>query len=127
MWTKLRSRTVVPHDRNNCSTWSTLDPDLMVIVAKHCDGKSVCRLSQACKEWRNAVASSSEQIWESLVGTHFLRSASLLEAFPPRAGFSYAKHYREQFLADATAPENKVAPTKIQLEDFVLTLELDRL
>ena len=55
------------HKRNNCSTWSSLDPDLLVIVAKHCDGESVCRLSQACKEWRDAVAANSEQIWKRLV------------------------------------------------------------
>ena len=32
--------------------WNSLDPDLLVIVAKHCDGKSVCRLSaaSACEE-----------------------------------------------------------------------------
>ena len=89
-------------DRMNCERWSSLDPDLLVIVAKHCDGKSVCRLSQACKSWRDAVASNSEQIWQSLVRTHFRRSASLLEALPPRAGFSYAAHFREQFNANST-------------------------
>ena len=36
-------------ERNNCESWSSLDPDLLVIVAKHCDATSVCRLSQACK------------------------------------------------------------------------------
>ena len=124
MWTKLRSRTVVPHDRNNCSTWSTLDPDLMVIVAKHCDATSVCRLSQACKDWRNAVARQAEQIWEPLVHARFPRTASLLKALPPRAGFSYAAHFREQFKADATDPENKLVETTCQLSDFVFTLEL---
>ena len=33
-------------ERNNCESWSSLDPDLLVIVAKHCDATSVCRLSQ---------------------------------------------------------------------------------
>ena len=32
------------HERNNCERWSSLDPDLLVIVAKHCDATSVCRL-----------------------------------------------------------------------------------
>ena len=90
------------HERNNCERWSSLDPDLLVIVAKHCDATSVCRLSQACKGWRDAVARSSEEIWEPLVRIDFRRSASLLKALPPRAGFSYAKHYREQFEAEAT-------------------------
>ena len=124
MWTKLRSRTVVPHDRNNCATWSTLDPDLLVIVAKHCDATSVCRLSQACKSWRDAVA-SSEQIWQSLVRTHFRRSASLLEALPPRAGFSYAKHYREQFNANMPLHyQHTVRKTTGELSEFVFTIEL---
>ena len=66
MWTRLSTMDRVgwTHERNNCERWSSLDPDLLVIVAKHCDAESVCRLSQACKEWRNAVARSSEEIWE---------------------------------------------------------------
>ena len=39
-------------DHNNCERWSSLDPDLLVIVAKNSDATSVCRLSQACKAGR---------------------------------------------------------------------------
>ena len=37
MWTKLSTMDRVgwTHERNNCERWSSLDPDLMVIVAKH--------------------------------------------------------------------------------------------
>ena len=86
--------------RSTYDAWSSLDPDLLVIVAKHCDATSVCRLSQACKDWRNAVASNSEQIWKPLVHARFPRSASLLKALPPRPGFSYAKHLGEQHTAE---------------------------
>ena len=128
MWTKLRSRTVVPHDRNNCATWSTLDPDLLVIVAKHCDATSVCRLSQACTEWRDAVARQAEQIWKPLVRADFRRTASLLEAFPPEAGeagFSYATLYREQLKAERTElPQSMRMENTCALNHFLFTLEL---
>ena len=37
MWTKLSTMKRVgwTHERNNCESWSSLDPDLLVIVAKH--------------------------------------------------------------------------------------------
>ena len=31
-------------ERNNCESWSSLDPDLLVITAKHCDATSVCQV-----------------------------------------------------------------------------------
>ena len=111
-------------DRMNCERWSSLDPDLLVIVAKHCDGESVCRLSQACKGWRDAVARSSEEIWEPLVRIDFRRSASLLKALPPRAGFSYATHFREQHEAERADPQSRRTETTCQLSDFVFTIEL---
>ena len=59
------------HERNNCERWSSLDPDLLVIVAKHCDATSVCRLSQGVQGGegggRDAVARQAEQIWKPLV------------------------------------------------------------
>ena len=47
-------------DHNNCERWSSLDPDLLVIVAKHCDATSVYRPSQSCTELPDAVASEAE-------------------------------------------------------------------
>ena len=112
-------------ERNNCERWSSLDPDLLVIVAKHCDATSVCRLSQACTEWRDAVARQAEQIWKPLVRADFRRTASLLKALPPQPDFSYAKHYREQHKAqESKLVGRQRTKTTCHLSDFVFTLEL---
>lgn len=119
MWTRLA--TVALH---NCDAWNTLSADLLLVVAKHCDASSVCRLSQACKDWRNAVAANSSQIWKQLLHARFPRSVPLLAALPPRPGFSYAVHYREQLKAETKKPRRKCQGTTCELSDFVFNVEL---
>ena len=110
-------------ERNNCESWSSLDPDLLVIVAKHCDATSVCRLSQACKSWRDAVARQAEEIWEPLVRTRFPRMVSLVKAMPPRPGFSFAGHYQAQLNAERMVAGARTE-TACQLSDFYFSVEL---
>jgi|MDTA01.2.fsa_nt_gb hypothetical protein len=126
MWTRLATMDRVgwTHELNNCDAWNTLSADLLLVVAKHCDASSVCRLSQACKDWRNAVAANSSQIWKQLLHVRFPRTVPLLAALPPRPGFSYVVHYREQLKAETKKPRRKCQSTTCELSDFVFNVEL---
>lgn len=105
--------------------WSSLDPDLLVVVAKNCDATSVCRLLQACKAWRDAVATNSSSIWEPLVSKRFPRSVDILKALPPLPKHSFAEHYREQLKAESSNMEHpKPLIVTTQLSDFIFTAEL---
>ena len=110
--------------RSTYDAWSSLDPDLLVIVAKNCDATSVCRLSQACKAWRGAVAANSSSIWEQLVSKRFPRSVDILKALPPMPKYSFAEHYREQLKAESSSTEPKALSATTQLSDFIFTAEL---
>ena len=41
--------------------WRTPSADLLCLVAKHCDAKSLGRLSQACKSWRDGVKAHARE------------------------------------------------------------------
>ena len=111
--------------RSTYDAWNALDSDLLVIVAKHCDATSVCRLSQACKAWRGAVAANSSSIWEQLVSKRFPRSVDILKALPPMPKYSFAEHYREQLNAENSSTEHlKRLTVTTQLSDFIFTAEL---
>lgn len=111
--------------RSSYDAWSSLDPDLLVIVAKNCDAASVCQLSQACKAWRGAVAANSSIIWEQLVSKRFPRSVDILRALPPMPKYSFAEHYREQLKAENTSTQRpKPLTVTTQLSDFIFTTEL---
>ena len=110
--------------RSTYDAWSSLDPDLLVIVAKNSDATSVCRLSQACKAWRGAVAANSSSIWEQLVAKRFSRSARILKALPPPPKFSFLKHYREQLKAESSSMQYRPLTVTTQLSEFIFTAEL---
>ena len=109
------------HERNNCERWSSLDPDLLVIAAKHCDGKSVCRLSQACKSWHAGVTAHARPIWQALLYERFPRTIDILRAFPPPPDFSFVEYYRQQL---ATELGFKQVSSTRPLSDYLFTLEL---
>ena len=112
--------------RSSYNAWNALSTDLLVIVAKNCDAVSVCRLSQACKAWRDAVARepNSSSIWEPLVSKRFPRSLDILKALPSLPKYSFVEHYREQLKAESSIAEPKPPSVTTQLSDFVFTAEL---
>ena len=84
--------------------WRTPSADLLCLVAKHCDAKSLGRLSQACKSWRAGVTAHARPIWQALLYERFPRTIDILRAFPPPADFSFVEYYRQQLATEATEP-----------------------
>ena len=74
--------------------WSTPSADLLCVVAKHCDAKSLGRLSQTCKSWRDGVTAHARPIWQALLYDRFPRTINILRAFLPPPDFSFVEYYR---------------------------------
>ena len=104
--------------------WSTPSADLLCLIAKHCDAKSLGRLSQACKSWRDGVTAHARPIWQALLYERFPRTIDILRAFPPPADFSFVEYYRQQLATEATEPGFKQVGSTRQLTDYHFTVEL---
>ena len=104
--------------------WRTPSADLLCLVAKHCDAKSLGRLSQACKSWRAGVTAHARPIWQALLYERFPRTIDILRAFPPPPDFSFVEYYRQQLATEATDPGFKQMDATRQLRDYHFTLEL---
>ena len=104
--------------------WSTPSADLLCLVAKHCDAKSLGRLSQACKSWRAGVTAHARPIWQALLYERFPRTIDILRAFPPPSDFSFVEYYRQQLATEASKPGFKQVSSTRPLTDYLFTLEL---
>ena len=104
--------------------WSTPSADLLCLVAKHCDAKSLGRLSQACKSWRDGVKAHARPIWQALLYERFPRTIDILRAFPPPPDFSFVEYYKQQLATEATEPGYTQVGSTRPLSDYYFTLEL---